>query len=177
MLLSKRTIREYVQNGMIGVQPSPTVEQYQWASLDFRLGDELYDLWTESYIDLTEGEPYWLKPGARVLGHTKERITMPTDHAAQVTGRSTLGRLFVTVHQTAGWIDPGFDGTVTLEIANFNFEAVPLTPGDRVGQLVFFELDRDTEGYSGQYQDANRPQPSSMFSYGPDSVPRRRGDR
>jgi len=160
MILSKQTIQKKVYSGEIGVEPPPEPEQYQWASLDFRLGTEIYDLWTEEYTELTGDDQYVLKPGARVLADTMGTFRMPTDLAAQVAGRSTLGRKFVTVHQTAGWVDPGYVGSITLEIANFGYEAIRLNPGLRIGQLVFFPLDKDTKGYSGQYHGSRRPEPA-----------------
>ena len=158
MILSGKTIREKVNGGQLGLDPLPEDDQYQPASLDIRLGSEVYDLFTdERYIADNEIQ---VRPGDRLLGHTYESVDMPNDAAAQVAGRSSLGRLFVTVHQTAGWIDPSYRGHITLEIANFSHDLVTLEPGDRVAQLVFFPLDQPSEGYEGQYQDDSGPQPS-----------------
>lgn len=158
MILSGKTIREKVEAGELGVEPRPTEGQYQPASLDVRIGAEIYDLLTdERYIADKEIQ---IRPGDRLLGHTFERIEMPNNVAAQVGGRSSLGRLFVTVHQTAGWIDPSFCGEITLELANFSNQVVTVVPGDRVAQLVFFPLDQPSMGYEGQYQNDSGPQPS-----------------
>lgn len=146
MLLSEQTIRQYVIEEYIGVDPLPTEEQFQPASLDVRMGDQL------TYKDGTEADGIRLKPRVLYLGHTKETISLPNDIAAMLAGRSTTGRNGVTVHKTAGWIDPGFTGQLTLEMFNFGNELVTFEPGERIGQLVFFELDAQTDGYDGKYQ-------------------------
>lgn len=89
---------------------------------------------------VTEGS-LKLHPGMFVLGETVEHISMPNDVAARFEGKSTLGRYGLTTHITAGFIDPGFDGTITLEIRNDNCVPILLTPGMRIGQICFFQLD------------------------------------
>lgn len=160
MILSGESIRERIEQGNISIEPGVDREQIQPASLDIRLGEMIYaPLWDS--VDPI-GESLKLKPGDRILSHTLEKIEMPDDLAAQLTGRSSLGRLFVAVHQTAGWIDPSFKGEITLEIANFSrHQVVELEPGDRVGQMVFFQVDRETEGYDGKYQGDTGPKPSA----------------
>jgi len=158
MILSEQTIRERVESGELGVDPELEPSQYQPASLDIRLGNEIYDVFTDDRFMVDSR--LVVRPGDRLLGHTYERFSFPADVAGQVTGRSSLGRLFMTVHQTAGWIDPGFEGQVTLEIANFSNSVVELQPGQRVGQIVFFQVDRPTDGYDGQYQGDSGAQPS-----------------
>lgn len=160
MILSEQSIRHRVEKGEIGVEPDLKEEQYQPASLDVRLGHEIYTPVYDTVDHITDSLK--LKPGDRVLGHTYEKVHMPDDLAAQLTGRSSLGRLFVAVHQTAGWIDPSFEGEITLEIANFSrHQVVEIDPGDRIGQLVFFQVDNSTDGYDGKYQGDTGPQPSA----------------
>lgn len=132
-------------------------ERIQPASYDLALGgrllvprDGLIDLRDPAgadYNDVTiAGTPGWLLyPGNAVLAHTAERITLPPYVAARVEGRSTLGRLFVAVHVTAGWIDPGYDGHVTLEIVNSGPFTVRLYEGMPVAQINFTELARAAE--------------------------------
>jgi dCTP deaminase len=157
VILSEHTIASEVDDGRIGIDPEPDAEQYQPASLDVALGREVYDVLTDERYHV-EGEME-IRPGGRYLGHTVEAIHLPNDLAAMLTGRSTLGRMFVTVHQTAGWLDPSFEGQVTLEIANFSHEVQSIEPGTRIGQVVFFQLDRPSDGYDGQYQGDTGPQP------------------
>lgn len=160
MILSDTTIAEYIRDGTIEVDPGVTPEQIQPASLDVRLGPQFYDLWHNEHFSHEPGETLSLKPGARILGHTESVFHLPDFLAAQVSGRSTLGRMFVTVHQTAGWCDPGYDGDITLEIANFSHDIRPLEVGQRIGQLVFFRLDEPSDGYDGQYQGSRGPVPA-----------------
>jgi len=157
MILSDKSIERELSLGDLEVNPFPDAEQIQPASLDVTLG--------EWFIDPTTGDEFQkdevtLEPGDTLLGTTVEIIGLPNDLAAQLTGRSSVGRLFVTIHQTAGWLDPGWRGQVTLEISNDGNEEQVLTPGDRVGQLVFFPLDQASRGYKGQYQGQMGPEES-----------------
>lgn len=150
MILSERTIRHAVETGRIGIDPTPEPAQYQPASVDVQIGPEIYDVLTDTQRIVDD---IVLRPGDRYLAHTIETVDLPNDIAAMLVGRSTLGRAFVQVHQTAGWLDPGFTGQVTLEVGNFSHSVVVLQPGDLVGQVVFLPTDEPTSGYDGQYQD------------------------
>jgi dCTP deaminase len=99
-----------------------------------------------------ESSGHILEPGVRYLGETEESVRLPNDVAAQLAGRSSIGRLGVIVHKTAGWVDPGFQGSITLELMNLGDEPVHLEAGERVAQLVFFKLDERSSGYDGNYQ-------------------------
>jgi len=88
-------------------------------------------------IEITGDKPFIVQPGEFILGVTLEKITLPNDIVARVEGRSSLGRLGIVVHSTAGFIDAGFSGTITLEIANINRLPVALYPGQRICQLAF----------------------------------------
>lgn len=156
-VLSDRTIDEYIDRGIIGVDPTPTDEQIQPASLDVRLGDELYDFETD---DLVAADAFRLKPFQRYLGRTKEVISLPSDVAAQLAGRSTIGRMGVIVHKTAGWIDPSFHGSITLELMNMGDEPITLKTDTRIAQLVFQYTDRPTTGYDGSYNGQIEPTPA-----------------
>jgi len=150
MILSSQTLQNHVERGIIGIDPEPTADQYQPASLDVRLGNSLYNYETDTEIISTD--KLTIEPGTFYLGHTQETVKLPIDVGAQITGRSTIGRKGIVVHKTAGWIDPGFQGEITLEIFNFTSEPHELAVGSRVAQLVCFRCDRPTEGYQGQYQ-------------------------
>lgn len=150
MILSDKTIEELIENGRIDIEPDITDEQIQPASLDVRLGEECFET-VNSRMRHSTGE-HAFQPSVPYLCETLERISLPNDIAAQLTGRSSVGRQGVIVHKTAGWIDPGFDGTITLEIMNFSTQTVSFEYGERIAQLVFFKLDKPSRGYDGQYQ-------------------------
>jgi dCTP deaminase len=153
MILSDGTIEEHLRyphlSETITVDPEPTDEQIQPASLDVRLGREVYRFEGDHSV---KSPQHRLQPGERYLGHTKETIDLPNHIAAQLAGRSSIGRQGVIVHKTAGWIDPGFEGEITLELMNLGDQPVDLREGERIAQLVFFELDSPSSGYDGSYQ-------------------------
>lgn len=149
MILSDQNIKVALTRDTIEVTPEPTDEQIQPASLDVRLGREVYRIDDDRRV---KSPQHRLQPGDRYLGHTKETIDLPNDIAAQLAGRSSIGRQGVIVHKTAGWIDPGFTGEITLELMNLGNEPVDLREGERVAQLVFFVLDAPSSGYDGSYQ-------------------------
>lgn len=149
MILSDESIRQRIVEDDISVSPAVEEAQVQPASLDVRLGEELYDVEQDVHII---DDKLLLRPGTAYIGHTKDNIHLPDDLAAMLTGRSSVGRKGVIIHKTAGWIDPGFKGQLTLEMYNFSDEPVTFDVGDRIGQLVFFVLDTASSGYDGQYQ-------------------------
>lgn len=157
MILSDSSIAEHIGTGKIGIDPAPDEIQVQPASLDVRLGDEIIDV--ESGRELLSDEKF-LAPNRRYLATTRETIDLPDDIAAQLAGRSTVGRRGIIVHKTAGWIDPGFHGEITLELMNLGSSPKELQPGDRVAQLVFFHLDNPSNGYDGSYQGQEGPTPA-----------------
>lgn len=150
MILSDKSIHAKIASGRIGVEPTPDTEQVQPASLDVRLGCEFYKEGMDA--PWTNDDEVVLEPGIPYLAHTKESIDLPNDIAAQLTGRSSIGRQGIIVHKTAGWIDPSFTGQLTLELMNMGNEEKKLEVGSRVAQMVFFQLDRPSSGYDGQYQ-------------------------
>jgi len=185
MILSDRDILARLADGDLAIEPLEDVDlQVQPASVDVRLGrrfleferanvpcihpnreEEVEDYVSETVVD--EGDEFVLHPGDFVLGTTKERVEVPPDLVAQVEGRSSLGRLAVVVHATAGFIDPGYRGQVTLELSNLGKVPVALTPGMRISQLVFTELtstaDRPYGSERGsKYQDQDGPQASRI---------------
>jgi len=158
MILSDGGIQKRLHDGDLEIDPIEDPElQIQPASVDLRLGEEfvVYKLphvacidtadpdTTEGYtetVTVDEDEGYILHPGEFVLGSTHERVRIPDDLVARVEGRSSIGRLAVVVHATAGFIDPGFEGRITLELSNLGRVGVKLYPGMRISQLVFHEM-------------------------------------
>jgi dCTP deaminase len=158
-VLSDATIRELIENGRIVIDPFDPA-MIQPASIDIRLGKSFrvfhnhriqsIDL-AEPPGDLTEhveieddGE-FVIHPGEFVLGRTHELVAIPDDVVCRIEGRSSIGRLGLVVHATAGFVDPGFRGTLTLEITNFNSVPIVLRPGLSICQLSFMTLDRPAE--------------------------------
>ncbi len=183
MLLSDRDIRAEVAAGRIGLEPY-SAELVQPSSIDVRLDRyfRVFENHRYPHIDpaveqseLTrpvqpEGdEPFILHPGEFALGSIYEIVTLPTDIAARVEGKSSLGRLGLLTHATAGFIDPGFSGHVTLELSNVATLPIKLWPGMKIGQLCFFRLSSPAEHpygsgiYGSRYQDQRGPTPSRSF--------------
>ncbi len=162
-ILSDRDIKEHLKSGKIVINPLTNPEvQIQPSSVDLRIGREFkgfriirkpcidpmdqsdLDSYMESfYID--EGEPFIIHPGEFALATTYETIKLPHDLVARVEGRSSMGRLGVTMHVTAGYIDPGFMGKITLEISNIGKMPVALYTGQRVCQIVFETMTSPSE--------------------------------
>ena len=115
-------------------------------------------------------EPFILHPGEFVLGSTYEVVTLPDDVAARVEGKSSLGRLGLLTHATAGFVDPGFSGHVTLELANVATLPIKLYPGMKIGQFCFFRLSSPSEHpygsekYGSRYQGQRGPTPSRSYA-------------
>ena len=161
MILSDASIREYLEAGKLGIDPL-TPEQLQPASIDLRLSDHYLKVDENrleairldaaiSYQELVQSEIV-IPPHSFLLASTKETIRLPDDLTAFVEGRSSIGRIGLFI-QNAGWVDPGFEGTITLQLYNSNRLPIRLQEGRRICQLVFARLDRAAENpYSGKYQ-------------------------
>lgn len=161
MILSDKTIRTLLSSGGLSIAPLED-SQIQPASVDIRLGNSfsfLKNPGTEpvsmagalEYTTLSSTE-YVLGPGQFILATTMEYFKLPDNMTAFVEGRSSIGRLGLFI-QNAGWVDPGFEGEITLELFNASHTPIILETGRRVGQLVFAQLDRDAENpYRGKYQ-------------------------
>ena len=187
MILSDADILRRLEDGDLAVEPldDPAL-QIQPASIDLRLGREFLEFQRANiscihpnseqeiseYVSETvveEGEEFILHPGDFVLGTTKERVEIPADLIAHVEGRSSLGRLAIVVHATAGLCDPGYQGQITLELSNLGTAPVALAPDMRISQLTFTELkspaDRPYGAERGsKYQDQSGPQASRIQS-------------
>ena len=180
MLLSDRDIRAEIESGRVGIDPYAP-EMVQPSSIDVRLdrffrvfenhryphidpATEQTDLTRE--VEAAAGEPFVLHPGEFVLGSTYEVVTLPTDVAARLEGKSSLGRLGLLTHSTAGFIDPGFSGHVTLELANVATLPILLWPGMKIGQVCFFRMTSEADHpygssiYGSRYQGQRGPTPS-----------------
>lgn len=140
-------------------------ENLQPASLDISLGDKfLVEKSKNRVIDVSkdnieylpvEVENYPLEPGDFVLGVTKEFIHVPDNLTVMLAGKSTLARMGLQIHITAGWVDPGYRGKLTLEIVNNSSNILQLHTGMLIGQLVFLEMKKKPDQvYSGKYQDS-----------------------
>jgi dCTP deaminase len=179
MAICDNTIRELYVSGKLNISPRPDWnEQLQTASLDLRLGNEFaiqhpgeraIDPRKDDVSDFTDivripdDRPFRLEPGQFVLSTTIERVEIPTHLIARVEGRSSFGRLGLMVHSTAGFIDPGFRGNITLEMKNIGHRAILLWPGTRICQLAFDALDDEPSmPYSGKYQDQEGVTPSRV---------------
>ena len=180
MLLSDRDILVEIDAGRIALEPYDE-GMLQPSSIDVRL-DRFFRVFENhkyphidpaaDQSDLTRvvepdgDEPFILHPGEFVLGSTYEVITLPDDVAARVEGKSSLGRLGLLTHATAGFIDPGFSGHVTLELSNVATLPIKLWPGMKIGQLCFFRLTSPAEHpygsavYGSRYQGQRGPTPS-----------------
>jgi dCTP deaminase len=158
-VLSDGTIRRLVDEGRVTIDPwDPAMVQP--ASVDLRLGDSFrvfhnhlapaIDLdkppaHLTELIEVAPGESFVIHPGEFVLGRTLESVRLPDDVVARIEGKSSLGRLGLIVHATAGFVDPGFAGTLTLEITNLTRVPIILWPGKPIAQLSFMALDRPAE--------------------------------
>ncbi len=183
MLMSDRDIRSAIEAGQIGLEPLD-MGLLQPSSFDVRLDRffRLFDNHKYAYIDPAEDqsdlthyvevkadEAFILHPGEFVLGSTYEFVTLPDNIAARLEGKSSLGRLGLLTHSTAGFVDPGFNGHVTLELANVSNLPIKLWPGMKVGQLCFFQLSSPSETpygsdkYLNRYQGQRGPTASRSF--------------
>jgi dCTP deaminase len=122
-----------------------------------------------SAVETADGEPFVLHPGEFVLGSTLEVVSLPDDLAARLEGKSSLGRLGLVTHSTAGFIDPGFSGHVTLELSNLANLPITLWPGMKIGQICVFRLSSPadhpygSQKYGSRYQGQRGPTPSRSF--------------
>lgn len=153
MILSDRTLKDIILNQKIYLVNPFNIEDLQPCSIDLHLGDELKTIHGKS-IDLSQGS-YKLKPNEFILGSTMEYVNVPFDLMARVEGKSSIARLGVMIHITAGYIDAGFHGNVTLEIYNCSDKPFELFHGDSICQIAFETLTTPVETpYNGKYQNS-----------------------
>jgi dCTP deaminase len=184
VLLSDRDILAEIEAKRIVLEPYDEA-LLQPSSIDFRLDRYFRVFENHRYphidpaadqSDLTREvepngeEPFILHPGEFVLGSTLEVVSLPDDLAARVEGKSSLGRLGLLTHATAGFVDPGFSGHVTLELANVATLPIKLYPGMKIGQLCFFRLSSPAQHpygsakYGSRYQGQRGPTPSRSYA-------------
>ena len=183
MVLSDNTIRSEIDGGRIVIDPYDP-DLIQPSSVDVRV-DNRFRVFQNSrypYIDvrqpmedLTElvevegDEPFILHPGEFVLGQTLERVTLPNDLVARLEGKSSLGRLGLLIHSTAGFVDSGFSGNLTLELSNVANLPITIYHGMPIGQLSFMRMDAPvdrpygSEETGSKYQGQAEPTPSRFY--------------
>lgn len=183
VLLSDRDIRSAIDSGELGIDPFDS-ELIQPSSVDVRL-DKYFRVFNNSrythidpkaempelttLVEVEEDQSFILHPGEFVLGATLEKFTLPADLAGRLEGKSSLGRLGLLTHSTAGFIDPGFSGHITLELSNTANLPIALWPGMKVGQLAIFKMTSPAESPYGtgalgsKYQGQRGPTPSKSY--------------
>lgn len=139
MLLSDRTVRELLQSGDVCITPAPNDEQIQPVSIDLRLGVS-YVLQGPHHDERTSTSFTLIRPGEFLLANTREHVRLPAHIAGIVHGKSTWARRGLMV-EAAGLVDPGFEGTITLELKNLGHRPLPLTAGIPICQMMFFAVD------------------------------------
>lgn len=173
-MLSDKTIRKKVEEGNLDIDYYVDFEkQLQPASFDFQFGNEIavpknrkgtshhpVDLkdpnlsYKNICIDDIPKEHFTIKPGQFFLGSTIEKFTIPNDIVGKVEGRSTFGRLGLIIHATAGFVDPGFVGQITLEMYNLSPNELKIFPGQLIGQMTFQRLDKTCDKPYGEEQNS-----------------------
>jgi dCTP deaminase len=184
-IVSDKDIKKYLDDEKIIIDPLKDEKQIQPSSVDLRIGNEfkVFKVIRKPYIDpldeedvasymessiVEKGEAFIIHPNEFALATTSEYIKVPNDLVARVEGRSSMGRLGVTMHVTAGYIDPGFEGKITLEISNIGAMPVALYPGQRVCQVVFETMTSPSQKPYGhpernsKYMGQKRPESSRI---------------
>lgn len=178
MVLSDRSIKAQLAAGRLVIEPyDPAL--LQPSSVDVRVAAQfrVFRNSRQPFIDvrrpaedLTElveigaDEPFILHPGEFVLGTTLERVALPDDLVARLEGKSSLGRLGLLIHSTAGYIDPGWDGDITLELSNVSRLPITIYAAMRIGQLSFHEMTTPVDTpYRGKYQGQRGPTASRSY--------------
>ncbi len=182
MIFSDRTIKKAIGTGRITIDPYEE-EMVQPSSIDIRCDENFRVFENHRYalidpktsqanlttsVTATEDHPFILHPGEFVLGSTLEAVGLPDDVVARLEGKSSLGRLGLLIHSTAGFIDPGFAGQVTLELSNVANLPIAIYPRMKIGQISFYEMTTPAEFPYGspelgsKYQGQSGPTPSQM---------------
>jgi dCTP deaminase len=183
VILSDRSMREQIEAGRIVIEPFDE-RCIQPSSIDVKIGNlfRVFRNHTSAVIDVKQRQEdltelvtipedgvFMLHPGEFVLGSTLERVAVPDDLVARIDGKSSLGRLGLIIHSTAGFIDPGFDGHITLELTNIATLPITLYPGMKVGQVSFVQMTTAAEHPYGsgargsKYQGQRGPTPSRYW--------------
>ncbi len=182
MIFSDRTIKAAIEAGRIEIDPFE-LEFVQPSSVDLRV-DRLFRVFENhkyphidprsaqpdltTLVEVDGDEPFILHPGEFVLGATLERVRLGNDIVARLEGKSSLGRVGLLIHSTAGFVDPGFDGYLTLELSNVANLPIAIYPGMKIGQISFYQLSTDADNPYGsnaagsKYQGQRGPTPSRI---------------
>lgn len=182
MVFSDRTIKEAIATGRIVIEPFDE-EMVQPSSVDLRCDSTFRVFENHRYplidpkapqedlttaVEAGETQPFVLHPGEFVLGSTLEVVGLADDVVARLEGKSSLGRIGLLIHSTAGFIDPGFRGQVTLELSNVANLPIAIYPGMKIGQISFYQLSTPAEhpygspGAGSKYQGQSGPTPSRI---------------
>ena len=183
MLLSDRDLRKELESGRFGLEPFDAT-MLQPSSIDVRL-DRFFRVFNNtkythidpsrqqdeltSLVEADGDEPFVLHPGEFVLGSTLERVALPDDLVARLEGKSSLGRLGLLIHSTAGFVDAGWDGHLTLELSNVANLPIALYPGMKIGQISFLRMTTAAQHPYGsqttgsKYQGQRGPTPSRYY--------------
>lgn len=184
MVLSDRSIKEEIARGRIVIDPFDG-SCVQPASIDLHLDRKLlvFKTWRHPFyidvrqnlddlnesVEISDDNPFFLHPGEFVLGSTVESVTLPDDIVARLEGKSSLGRIGLLIHSTAGYVDPGWSGHLTLELSNVAKLPVTLYYGMKIGQISFLRLtspvDRcyGSQGLGSKYQGQTEPTASRSY--------------
>jgi dCTP deaminase len=183
VVLSDRTIRSEIEAGRIVIEPFKE-ELIQPSSVDVRVDSRFRVFHNARYpyidvrqpmedltelVEVDEGDPFILHPGEFVLGQTLEQVSLPDDLVARLEGKSSLGRLGLLIHSTAGFVDAGFSGNLTLELSNVANLPVTIYQGMPIGQISFMRMDGPVERPYGsrekgsKYQGQAEPTPSRFY--------------
>ena len=183
MILSDRSLREQLDAGRIVIEPFDA-SCIQPSSIDVKIGNlfRVFRNHTSPIIDVKQNQEdltelitialdgvFMLHPGEFVLGSTLERVAVPDDLVARIEGKSSLGRLGLIIHSTAGFVDAGFDGHITLELTNIATLPITLYPGMKIGQVSFMQMTTPADHPSGKgargskYQGQRGPTPSRYW--------------
>ncbi|MFO7298854.1 MAG: dCTP deaminase [Actinomycetes bacterium] len=159
MIFSDRDLRKLIDEGRLVIEPFDP-DSVQPSSIDLRVGSQFRVFANSRYpfidvkkrmddltelIEVSEDEPFILHPGEFVLGTTLERVALPDDVVGRLEGKSSLGRLGLLIHSTAGYVDPGFNGYLTLELSNVANLPITIYPRMRIGQLSIFQMTSPAE--------------------------------
>ena len=183
MILSDRDIRQAIKDGRVGIDPFDEGD-VQPSSIDLHV-DKLFRTFHNhrfphidvkqpmenltELVQVADDEAFILHPGEFVLGSTSEYVKLPDDLVARLEGKSSLGRLGLLIHSTAGYVDPGFEGHLTLELSNVANLPITIYPYMKIGQISFFQLTSAAENPYGsgrvgsKYQGQRGPTPSKYF--------------
>jgi dCTP deaminase len=183
LILSDRDIFEAIASNRIGIEPFDKID-LQPSSVDLHVDRYFRTFHNARYpfidvkkpmedltelIEVADEEAFILHPGEFVLGSTSEYVRLPNDLVARLEGKSSLGRLGLLIHSTAGYVDPGFEGHLTLELSNVANLPITIYPNMKIGQISFFQLTSEAENPYGtkslgsKYQGQRGPTPSRFY--------------